>query len=216
MSAGAMFAISAASAVTQIAGGYATSKQADINARLYEQQGAFYQQQGDLNAMLYEQKAGFLDELSKLAGDRLDFAMRVDLTQIRRAKSKMASTLMARTAYSGLEFSGSPVAVMVENLTQAGIDEELTKYDYTMEKIASEYNYAQEKIAAKAQASNARLEGTMMNISSRMEASNLRYAGRTARNVAYSNAFTTLLKGGFNYGVRSGKIKVAGGGAGKL
>jgi len=216
MSAGAMFALTAASAVTQIAGGYAAKKQADINAALYETQGAFYQQQGDLNAMLYEQKAGFIDELSKLSGEKLDFAMGIDLTQIRRAKSKMASTLIARTAYSGLEFSGSPVAVMVDNLTQAGIDEELTKYDYTMEKIASEYNYAQEKIAAKAAASNARLEGTMMNIGSRMEASNLRYAGVTARNTAYSNAFTTLLKGGFNYGMRSGKIKVAGGGAGKL
>jgi len=216
MSPQAMFAVTAASAVSQIAGGYAAKEQADINARLYEQQGAFYTQRGDLNALLYEDQAKFLDQLSGLTSERLDIQRDIDLTQQRRRKNQVASAVMARTARAGLEFSGSPVAIMVDNLTQAGIDEEITKYNYTMEKITSQYNFAQEKIAARTNASEARISGRLAQSNLQMKASNLRFQGITARNTAYSNAFSTLLKGGYNYGRRTGKIKVANAGVGEL
>lgn len=217
MSPTAMFALTAASAVTQIAGGYAAKEQADINARLYEQQGAFYTQRGDLNALLYEDQAKFLDQLSDLQGERIDIQKDIDLTQQRRLKNQVASAVMVRTAYSGLEFAGSPVAVMVDNLTQAGIDEEITKYNYTMEKITSEYGFAQEKIAARTKASESRIEGRLAASNLQMRASNLRFQGVTARNTAFSNAFSTLLKGGYTYGRQKGYIKVAGtGGVGEL
>jgi len=211
MSAGAMFAMTAVSAVTDIMAGSAAKKQADINAMLYEQQGAFYEQRGDLNARLYEQQAGFIDILKGLESERIDIGMGIDLTQQLRAKSKLASTLMASTAGAGLEYSGSPVAVMLDNLTQAGIDEEITKYNYTMDKITSEYAREQEKIQALAEAGEARMGGRLANINLRGQAATLRYKGKIARATGYSSALSTMLKGGYQYGVRTGKIKVSSG-----
>uniref|UniRef100_A0A6M3K6T5 Uncharacterized protein n=1 Tax=viral metagenome TaxID=1070528 RepID=A0A6M3K6T5_9ZZZZ len=140
--------------------------------------------QGDMNAKIYEQQAGFTDVLSKLEGERLDIGKDFDLTQLLRGKSKMASTLMASTAGSGLDYSGSPVAVMLDNLTQAGIDEEITKYNYAMEKSSNIYNREQEKIGYLSRASAER------------------FAGKTAQIRAYSTAYSTLLKGGYEQSQR--------------
>ena len=169
----AMMTIAAFSAVGSIMQGRAAEKQAQFNAQIYEQQ------------------AGFSDVLSKLETERLDIGMGIDLTQQLRAKSKMASTLMAYTAGAGLEYSGSPVAVMLDNLTQAGIDEEITKYNYAMEKSATIYGRQQEKIGYLSRASQER------------------YAGKMAKSSAYSSAFTTLMKGAYTSGARRGWIKTS-------
>jgi hypothetical protein len=167
----AMFAVSAMSAVTQVMAGKAANEEAKINAGIYEQQ------------------AGFTDILSKLESDRYDISEGLAMTQFRRAKSKMTSTLTARTAGAGLEMSGTPMTVLIDNLTQMGIDEAITKYNYATEKAANVYSREQEKIG-------------MLST-----ASQLRYKGKIARNTAYSNAFSTALQGAYGYGTRSGLIK---------
>ena len=166
----AMFALAALSATTQIMSGNAANKEAKINAGIYEQQ------------------AGFTDILAKLEGERSDIARDIDLTQQLRAKSKGVSTLTANVAASGLDLSGSPMAVMIDNLTQAGIDESITKYNYATQKASNQYNREQEKVS-------------MLST-----ASQLRYKGKIAKNTAYSNAFTTLIKGAYESGTRSGYI----------
>ena len=168
MSAGAMFALAGMQAVTQIMSGRAENQQAKLNASIYEQQ------------------AGFSDVLAKMEGERSDIARDIDLTQMRRAKSKMNSTLIANVAGSGLDLSGSPMAVMIDNLTQAGIDEEITKYNYATSKATNQYGREQEKVS-------------MLST-----ASNLRYKGKIAQNNAYSNAFSTVMQGAAAYGMRTG------------
>jgi len=171
MSAGAMFAVAGMQAVTSIISGNAQNTEAKLNARIYEQQ------------------AGFTDILSKLEGERSDIARDIELSQMRREKSKMVSTLASRTAGSGLDMSGSPMTVMLDNITQAGIDEAITKYNYATEKAANQYGREQEKVSYLSRASQ------------------LRYKGKIAKMTGYSNAFTTLMKGGYDYGTAKGWIK---------
>jgi hypothetical protein len=170
-----MFAVAGMQAVTQIMSGRAQDKQAKLNASIYEQQ------------------AGFSDVLAKMEGERSDIARDIDLTQMRRAKSKMNSTLIANVAGAGLDLSGSPMAVMLDNLTQAGIDEEITKYNYATSKATNQYSREQEKVS-------------MLST-----ASQLRYKGKIAKSNAYSSAFTTMMQGGYNYGTRTGTINTSGG-----
>ncbi len=169
----AMFAIAAFSAVSQVMAGQAANKQAKINASMYEQQ------------------AGFIDVQKELESKGFDIQKDIELAKYTRAKAQMKSTVIAGTAKAGLDFGGSPMAVLVDNLTQMGIDEQITKYNYDMAKISNEYNLEQKKIG-------------MLS-----EASQLRFQGKTARNQAYSNAFSTLMKGAYTSGVNKGWIKTS-------
>lgn len=159
----AMFALAAFEAVNSIMAGRAMTKQAELNARIFEQQ------------------AGFSEVLAKLGGEKSDIARDIDLSRQRRMKSRMASTLMVNVAGSGLEFSGSPVAVLLDNLTQYGIDEEITKYNYAMQKTSAQYGR--------------KIEG----IGYQSKASQVMYEGRLAKTTAYSTAFSSMLKGATRY-----------------
>ena len=174
---GAMATMAVMSAITSIFEGRAMKAQADINARMYEQQAGFIQQ-----------RAEFAETLAKLSDERYDISRDIEIRNIRRAKSRMTSTLMANVASSGLDFSGSPVAVMLDNLTEYGIDEEITKYNYATQKAASAYNL-------KTQGYDLQME-SLSNLS---KASQSRYEGKQARTAAYSRSFSTLLKGGVQY-----------------
>ncbi len=160
---GAMAALAVADAVVAIAEGRAIKKQSEINARIFEQQAAFSQ------------------VLIGLSDERFDISRDIELTRMRRAKNRMASQVMANLGASGLDFSGSPVEVMLDNLTQAGIDEEIVKYNTEIQKIDAAYNLKTEQIGYLSKASQTR------------------YEGKLARNTAYSKAFSTSLKGYARY-----------------
>lgn len=116
------------------------------------------------NAGLYQQQAGVIDTQKA-----------IEAGQYERAKRQLAGTTIARTAKSGLMFSGSPAAVMVDSLTQLEMDKQVGQYNLEVQK-----RYA----LAGAETYNRR-------------ASTLKTQG-------YMNAFSTLLKGGFDYSMRSG------------
>jgi len=166
----ANFALAALSATTQIMAGNAANQQAKINAGMYEQQAGF------INTQI-----GLENELSDIQRD-------ISLTEYRRAKSRMASSVTATAARSGVEMSGTPMAIMIENLTQMGIDEAITKFNYATKKASNEYNLKQQQIGMLSQASQTR------------------YAGKIAKNQAYSNAFSTALQGAYTSASRMGSV----------
>jgi hypothetical protein len=94
-----------AAAGSQIGAGRAESAQAKYNAALYGQQAGLIEEQKGLEAM-----------------------------QFARAKRRMAATITARTAKAGLTMSGSPMAVMLDNLAQMEFDEAIGQYNLDIQK----------------------------------------------------------------------------------
>jgi len=141
-----MLAPSIASAATSIFSGFSQSKEANYNAGLYTQQAGIIDTQKAIEAMQYE-----------------------------RAKRQIAGTTIARTAKGGLMMSGSPMAVMVDNLTQLEMDKQVGQYNFEVQK-----RYALSGAEAyKRRASIYERQG-------------------------YINAFSTLLKGGFDAAMAGG------------
>jgi len=95
----------AAYAATQVIKGYSQNK-------AYESQ-----------AGIYEQQAGQISAAQGLEGAQYD-----------RKKGQLAGKLTARVAKSGLAMSGSPVAVLVDSLTQIEMDKQTGQYNLEVEK----------------------------------------------------------------------------------
>uniref|UniRef100_A0A6M3K7L0 Internal virion protein n=1 Tax=viral metagenome TaxID=1070528 RepID=A0A6M3K7L0_9ZZZZ len=159
----AILALGAAQAGASIMSGISQNREAKYNAGLMEQQ-----------AGLLEQKKGLVDIQ---AGQ--------EAYQYGRAKTKMMGTLTSRVAKSGLMLSGSPLAVMMDNLTQMQLDESIGQYNFQLEK----YNIDVEKSRALSTAEAYRRQG------------------KTALYQGYSGAFTSALQTGVNYGIYTGMPK---------
>lgn len=142
----AIVALGVTQAGMQIASGISKSKEIE--------------RQAEYNARVYEQQAGMIESQKGL-----------EAYQYNRAIARARGTGIARTAKSGLLFSGSPLAVMVDTETQMQLDKSIGQYNLEVQKRyalsgAAEYR-RQGKIGAK-----------------------------TALWAGYTNAFTTLLQTG--------------------
>lgn len=139
-------AIMIASAASSISQGYAASREAKYNAQIYERQ------------------AGMIDEQKKIEAGRYD-----------RLKRKVTGQVVARTASSGLQLGGSPLQVMIDNLTQIEMD-----------KMIGQYNLDVKKYGALSQAELYKSKS------------------KTAMASGFSNAFSSALMGGYTYGAMKG------------
>jgi len=148
-----MMAAAAALAGMQIGQGFAASREAKFNAKLYEQQ----------------------------AG-AIDVKKRLQLRQDERAKRRMAGTLTSRVAKSGIQLSGSPLAVLLDNLTEMELDQQIGQYNLEVQK--------QYSLSA---------------------ADRYRRQGRASVMSGFTNAFSTMLMSGFDYGSRTPKLTPTGG-----
>lgn len=162
----AMFAIGAAIATTQIMAGQAAKAE------------------GDYNASLFEQQAGTINIIKDIEEKRAKTAKGIEATQYRRIKGQLVATTMARAAGAGLDFGGSPIAVLIDTLTQVGIDEAIGRYNIDIGIASRIHELETQKIYALSSASEARRRG------------------RLARNTYYSNAFSTLMMGAYQSGSR--------------
>jgi len=79
----------------------------------------------------------------------VDFQMGLSKEQYQRFRDKFSGTVAARTAKMGLEFTGSPIEVLVDSLTQIGIDEALTNYQFAIQKSNLMYARQRQEDAAK-------------------------------------------------------------------
>lgn len=144
---GAMFALAGVKAVMQIGQGYAENAEAKYNASLLENK-----------AML------------------MDVQSNIEQGRYTRAKGQALSSSMASVAGMGVMPSGSPMAVVLANQTQMGIDQIIAKFNADEEK---RYTLA--------------------------EADSLRRAGKRARTAGYMDAFSTMLQAGSNYALSQRK-----------
>ena len=112
---------------------------------------------GEFNAQVYEQQAGMILEQKRLQ----DY-------QYNRFAARTRGSLIARTAGKGLNLSGSPLAILIDNESQMLLD-----------KAVGDYNLDVQSNYAKSGALASRYAG--------------REQGRLARFTGYSNAFSTAL-----------------------
>ena len=130
-----------------------------------------------INAAVYQQQAAFMDVQKRMESERIDIQKNLEAARFKRFKGSVNATFTARLASSGLDFSGSAVAVMVDNITQMGIDESIMKYNFEIGKATNEYNMDKEKLGMM---STARAYNRQ---------------GQVAKMEGYSNAFSSMLKG---------------------
>lgn len=123
---GALLAMSAVSAISQIGQGKAQRAESNFNATLYDNQ-----------ASLIEEKK------------------QIDYGQFNRLKGKTLSTSVASVAASGIGLSGSPMAVMLDAQTQINIDQAISSFNIEQEKNYAKAQADQQRRLGKAQQSAA-------------------------------------------------------------
>lgn len=94
----------AALAISQIAGGVIDSREARQEASLYQRQASLVEKQQEIAAY-----------------------------QFARQKKKAVGTMISKTAQAGVGLSGSPMAVMLDNLTQMEYDQAIEQYNLEQE-----------------------------------------------------------------------------------
>ena len=105
----AIVALGAGVAGAQIMGGYAANKEAESNARLYEERAG--------------RQAGMIDARAEVEGAQYDRA---------RGRTRGAST--AAIAGKGLLLSGSPLSVMIDTETQMRLDQSIGQYNFAVQR----------------------------------------------------------------------------------
>ena len=138
----ALIGMGVATAASQIMGGYAAKKESQYNANIFEQQANMIDSQKSL-------QAGMIDQQKQLQAMQDDRAIR----------QVMGST-MAATAGKGIQFSGSPIAIMIDTRTQLEMDKAIGLYNLEMDKQIGAYNLDIQKYGVQSQASAERQRGT--------------------------------------------------------
>jgi len=135
-------------------------------SRAYQMQQAGYNEQADL----LEIEIAALDQKKVLEGSRYA-----------RQRRRVEGTVIARTAKSGFKLSGSPLTVLLDDLSQLELDESIGQFNIEMEK----FNVRGEQYQLRSGA-----------IASGSSAASARSSGKLATKVGYTNAFSSLLSTG--------------------
>lgn len=113
---GAIFAVTAAQSVSQIASGYAQQAEHKANADILRSTGEY-------NASILEDKARLIDVQSS-----------IDQGQYTRAAGRMAAQSTAAIAKQGTALEGSALAVMMRNETEINLDKAISKLNFDTDK----------------------------------------------------------------------------------
>lgn len=182
--AGAAAAIIAAVAVISAGisayGLYAASQQQaaalEYNAALQGQQAAYQAQLGEFQARLIERQAAGVSTLAAAEASlqeqqalAAEVAGRVRAEAIRRNYDRTQSEVRAAIGKSGVDTTGSPLLVLIENADTVG-----------QELALNEYQTALDVTGAKAGAAYSRTEGALRAASLRGEAGFARFGGAAA------------------------------------
>jgi hypothetical protein len=127
-------------------------------------QGQAANKEAKYNAGLLDQQAANIDVQKSLEGAQYD-----------RAKGQLVGKSISRTAKAGFNLSGSPMAVMIDSLTQLEMDKSVGQYNLDIQKRNAQ-----------------------------MTANQYRRNGKTALMSGYSNAFSSVLMGAAEIGMAGG------------
>ena len=147
-----------ATAASQIMGGIGAKKEADYNASVAMSEAKY-------NASVLHQQAGMIEEQKKLQGAQDDRAIRF-----------ITGRTVSATAGKGIELSGSPMAILVDTITQMETD-----------KLIGQYNLDVQKYGVTSQAESVIRRGETT-------AAQYRRSGKTARAAGYMGGLTTLFQ----------------------
>ena len=161
-------------AASSISQGYAAQSEYEQQAKAYQLQQQGYNKQADLLNV----EINALDQMSIL-----------DRSRSARQRGRVEGTILARTAKAGFTLYGSPLAVLVDDLTQLRLDEAIGEFNIEMAK----FNVRSEQYQLRSGA-----------VASGSAAARARSSGKTAVAGGYTNAFSTLLKTGAYMGMRGG------------
>lgn len=150
---GALLALSAVQAVSSIQQGNEAKKEADRNAQLLEGK-----------------------------AQMIDVQKGIENVQYERQKAQTMASSTAAVAKMGVMMSGSPMAVMIDQQKQIGIDQALGQFNLEQQK---RYTLA--------------------------EAESVKRSGKYAKRAGYTNAFTTALSGAVQYGRYTGGFDLSAG-----
>jgi hypothetical protein len=103
----------------------------------------------------------------------------IEFRQYEKLKRSYRGEVIASTAASGLAFTGSPISVLSSSLANIEMDKQIGQYNLEVEKRFTQ-----------------------------SQAEGIRIGGRIKQKTASMNAFSTMLSGGFDYGMSQGWIKV--------
>lgn len=116
----AIVGLGVAQAGTSMIGGMMQNKEAKRNASAIESESAY-------NAGVYRQQSGMVEQQKQLK-----------IQQDNRAIRFAAGKTTAMAAAKGIEMSGSPMAILIDTMTQMEMDKAISSYNYDVEKIALE------------------------------------------------------------------------------
>lgn len=139
---------------------------------------------GNANAKNIQKQAEYNAQIYDQQGQMILEKKKIQDYQFHRQAAQARGTIISRTAGKGLLLSGSPLAILADNESQMQFDKAIGDYNLDIEK-----NYAQSG------ASYMRETGYQQS--------------RLARYTGYTNAFSTLLNTGANYGMlnlKAGKL----------
>ena len=128
---------------------------------------------------LEKAEAEYNARLYDIKAENIEVQKGIEFKQYEGLKRRYAGEITAGAAKSGLAFTGSPVAMLSSTLANIEMDKQIGQYNLEVEK-----RYTQS------------------------EAENLRMSGRLAEQRSRVNAFSTMLSGGFDYGMKKGWISV--------
>lgn len=167
----AIVGLGVAGGATSMLGGIMQNQEAKRNASAIQDEAAY-------NAGVYRQQSGMVEQQKQLKAQQ-------DARAIRFAEGK--TTAMA--AAKGIEMSGSPIAILIDTVTQMELDKAITSYNYDIEKYSLE---------SKAQATESR--GATL-------AAQYRRGGRDAMIGGFMSGLTTLAGTATFAGMSSGVTK---------
>lgn len=169
----AIIGMGVVSATTSIIGGMAQKKEAQRNASAIQEEASY-------NAGVYRQQVGMVEQQKQLKAQQ-------DARAIRFAAGKHTAIAAAK----GIEMSGSPMAILVDTMTQMEMDKAITSYNYDIEKYSLEST-----------ARSTEMRGNTL-------AAQYRRGGNDAMIGGFMNGLTTLAGTAFYAGGRS--INTSGG-----
>lgn len=152
MSAGMPTAVSTGLTLMQAGGGI---MQAFSQQKAGSEYANSMMRQAEHNAQIFEQQAAMIQARKKIE----DY-------QYKRAAKKLRGTVISRTAGKGLQLTGSPLAVMVDNESQLLFDKAISEYNLDVEANYARSAAAQARYIGAENARYARAQGSANSLTS--------------------------------------------------
>ena len=164
-----------------------------------------------ISANSQEKSAVLNSRWLELEANAMEIQKEMENKRIDRAERRLISSSVAAVAGSGIEFTGSPIEVMLDSVAQMETDRAIMNYNMAMGQQAKMSQAAMTKIEGKMQAGNTRAKG-FSNLMQGLSSYASQYGGTKGKNVqATSGAGRAMYKSGGASLYSKGGMSMSGG-----